>query len=44
MNETFNSDIEERKSKNVKSEVTFVGVKSSAIEKFEKSAGALFLL
>ena len=32
----------ERKSKNVKSEVTFVGVKSSAIEKFEKSAGALF--
>ena len=42
MNERFNSDIEERKSKNVKSEVTFVGVKSSAIEKFEKSSGALF--
>jgi len=42
MRNTFNSDIEERKSKNVKSELTFVGVKSSAIEKFENTAGALF--
>jgi len=42
MQNHFNSAIEERNSKNIKSELTFVGIKSSVIEKFEKTAEALF--
>ena len=42
MNKNFESAIEERNSKNVKSELTFIGIKSSTIEKFEKTAEALF--
>ena len=42
MADNFNSAIEDRNSKKIKSELTFVGIKSSAIEKFEKTAGALF--
>tara|TARA_B100001029_G_C14798433_1_gene305734 strand:+ start:40 stop:645 length:606 start_codon:yes stop_codon:yes gene_type:complete len=42
MSDNFSSAIEERKSKKIKSELTFIGVKSSTIEKFEKTAEALF--
>ena len=42
MRNNFKSAIEERKSKNIKSELTFIGVKSSVIEKFDKTAEALF--
>jgi predicted lipid-binding transport protein (Tim44 family) len=42
MADNFNSAIEDRNSKKLKSELTFVGIKSSTIEKFEKTAGALF--
>tara|TARA_B100000959_G_scaffold237496_1_gene256861 strand:+ start:22 stop:645 length:624 start_codon:yes stop_codon:yes gene_type:complete len=42
MQANFSSAIEDRKSKKIKSELTFVGVKSSAIQKFEKTAEALF--
>lgn len=42
MANNFNSAIEERDSKNIKSELTFVGIKSSTIEKFEKTTEALF--
>ena len=42
MNKNFASAIEERNSKNIKSELTFIGIKSSTIEKFEKTAEALF--
>ncbi len=42
MNKNFVSAIEERNSKNIKSELTFIGIKSSTIEKFEKTAEALF--
>jgi|TARA_B100000929_G_scaffold183136_1_gene145030 predicted lipid-binding transport protein (Tim44 family) len=42
MRENFESAIEERNSKNIKSELTFIGIKSSVIEKFEKTATALF--
>ena len=42
MTKNFESAIEERNSKNIKSELTFIGVKSSTIEKFEKTAEALF--
>ena len=42
MNDNFNSAIEERDSKNIKSELTFIGIKSSVIEKFEKTAEAVF--
>ena len=42
MRVNFESAIEDRKSKNIKSELTFIGVKSSVIEKFEKTATALF--
>ena len=42
MSDNFNSAIEERDSKKIKSELTFVGIKSSTIEKFEKTAIALF--
>ena len=42
MSDNFTSAIEERNSKKIKSELTFVGVKSSTIEKFEKTAEALF--
>ena len=42
MNKNFESAIEERNSKNIKSELTFIGIKSSTIEKFEKTAEALF--
>lgn len=42
MQASFSSAIEDRKSKKIKSELTFVGIKSSAIQKFEKTAEALF--
>ena len=42
MADNFNSAIEERDTKKIKSELTFVGIKSSTIEKFEKTAEALF--
>ncbi len=42
MNNNFSSAIEERNAQNIKSELTFVGIKSSVIEKFEKTAEALF--
>ncbi len=38
----FNSAIEERDAKNIKSEMTFIGIKSSVIEKFDKTTEALF--
>ncbi len=44
MNKNFESAIEERNSKNIKSELTFIGIKSSTIEKFEKTAEATFFL
>ena len=42
MQSNFSSAIEERKANKIKSELTFVGIKSSAIEGFEKSAEALY--
>ena len=42
MQANFSSAIEDRKSKKIKSELTFVGIKSSAIQKFEKTTEALF--
>ena len=42
MIDNFNSAIEERNSKKIKSELTFIGIKSSTIEKFDKTAVALF--
>ena len=42
MQDNFYSAIEERNSKNIKSELTFVGIKSSVIEKFDKTTEALF--
>jgi len=42
MRENFESAIEERNSKSIRSELTFIGIKSSVIEKFEKTATALF--
>ena len=42
MEDNINSAIEERNSKKIKSELTFVGIKSSTIEKFDKTAEALF--
>ena len=42
MRENFESAIEERNSKNIKSELTFIGIKSSVIEKFEKTTNTLF--
>ena len=43
MAENFNSAIDERVSQKIKSELTFVGIKSSAIEKFEKSKRQRYL-
>ena len=42
MQANFSSAIEDRNSKKIKSELTFIGIKSSAIEKFDKTAEALF--
>tara|TARA_B100000700_G_scaffold330828_1_gene459378 strand:+ start:4633 stop:5256 length:624 start_codon:yes stop_codon:yes gene_type:complete len=42
MRENFESAIEERNTKNIKSELTFIGIKSSVIEKFEKTTNTLF--
>ena len=42
MQANFSSAIEDRKSKKIKSELTFIGIKSSAIQKFDKTAEALF--
>ncbi len=42
MQANFSSAIEDRKSKKIKSELTFIGIKSSAIQNFEKTAEALF--
>ena len=39
MNKNFESAIEERNSKNIKSELTFIGIKSSTIEKFDYKRG-----
>ena len=41
MQENFYSAIEDRKLKNIHSELTFIGIKSSTIQKFEKTAEAL---
>ena len=43
MQANFSSAIEDRNSKKIKSELTFIGMKSSAIEKFDKTAEAIFL-
>ena len=43
MQANFSSAIEDRNSKKIKSELTFVGMKSSANEKFDKTAEAIFL-
>ena len=42
MQKNFKQAINDRASRNIKSELTFIGIKSSAIEKFEKTAEALF--
>ena len=42
MQANFSSAIEDRYAKKIKSELTFIGVKSSAIEKFDKTTEALF--
>tara|TARA_Y100001970_G_scaffold183814_1_gene223557 strand:- start:2364 stop:2969 length:606 start_codon:yes stop_codon:yes gene_type:complete len=42
MQANFSSAIQDRNSKKIKSELTFIGIKSSAIEKFEKTTEALF--
>ena len=42
MRENFESAIEERNKNNIKSELTFIGVKSSVVENFEKTTNALF--
>ncbi len=42
MRDNFETAIEDRNSKNIKSELTFIGIKSSVIEKFEKTTTALF--
>ena len=42
MRENFESAIEERNKNYIKSELTFIGVKSSVVENFEKTANALF--
>ena len=42
MRQNFETAIEERNKNNIKSELTFIGVKSSVVENFEKTATALF--
>ena len=42
MASNFEEAIKQRQSNNIKSELTFIGIKSSAIEKFDKTAEALF--
>ena len=42
MRKNFETAIEERNKKNIKSELTFIGVKSSVVENFEKTTNALF--
>ena len=42
MQNNFSSAIEDRNAKKIKSELTFVGIKSSAIENFEKTTEALY--
>ena len=42
MADNFYSAIEERNAKKIKSDLTFVGIKSSTIEKFDKTTEALF--
>jgi predicted lipid-binding transport protein (Tim44 family) len=42
MRENFESAIEERNKNNIKSELTFIGIKSSVVENFEKTTNALF--
>ena len=42
MRENFESAIEERDKNKIKSELTFIGIKSSVVENFEKTATALF--
>tara|TARA_B100000401_G_scaffold423899_1_gene352187 strand:+ start:420 stop:1025 length:606 start_codon:yes stop_codon:yes gene_type:complete len=42
MADNFNSAIQDRDEKKIQSELTFIGIKSSNLEKFEKTAEALF--
>ena len=42
MRKNFEPAIEERNKKNIKSELTFIGIKSSVVENFEKTTNALF--
>tara|TARA_B100002051_G_C16647059_1_gene591808 strand:- start:569 stop:1174 length:606 start_codon:yes stop_codon:yes gene_type:complete len=42
MRKNFETAIEERNKNNIKSELTFIGIKSSVVEKFEKTTNALF--
>ena len=42
MRKNFETAIEERNKKNIKSELTFIGIKSSVVENFEKTTNALF--
>ena len=42
MQANFSSAIEDRNSKKIKSELTFIGIKSSTIEKIDKTAEAIF--
>ena len=41
MQANFSSAIEDRNSKKIKSELTFIGIKSSAIQKLEKIGGSI---
>ena len=42
MNENFSSAIEARNKENIKSEFTFIGIKESSVEKYEKVKDNLF--
>ncbi len=42
MRKNFEIAIEERNKNNIKSELTFIGIKSSVVENFEKTTNALF--
>ena len=42
MNDNFTGAIEARKKENIKSEFTFIGIKESSVEKYEKSKDDLF--
>ena len=42
MRKNFEIAIEERNKNNIRSELTFIGIKSSVVENFEKTTNALF--